>query len=277
MKFALKTTAWIGLAALTGGVPSLAQLRDNSEKTMTCQNGGGDRDRARHCDIREQTLPSMGRLSVDSSPNGGLTVKGWLRGDVLVRTRVDASADTEAAAANLASQVVINTGSGEVHATGPSSGNNAWWSVSYEIFVPQTSDLNLKTVNGGIVVSDVRGQIHFDAVNGGVTLRRLAGDVGGATINGGITAELTGAIWEGQKLEVRTQNGGVTLKAPSYYSAHVQAETGSGGIHSDFASPADNNNNTRSRQLDFNIGSGGPLIHVTTNNGGISFKRTDAQ
>jgi len=147
--------------------------------------------------------------------------------------------------------------------------------VSYEIFVPQNSDLNLKTVNGGLAISDVRGQIHFEAVNGGVSLRRLAGDVGGQTVNGGITADLTGAIWEGQKLEVRTQNGGVTLRAPSYYSAHVQAETGSGGIHSDFANPADNTR--RTHQMDFNIGSGGPLIHVTTNNGGITLKKVEAQ
>jgi len=275
MRFALKTAAGIGLAVLAG-TPLLAQLRDNNEKTLSCQNGGGDSDRARHCEMREQTVASTGQLSVDSSPNGGISVKGWLRGDVLVRTRVEASGDTEAAAAAMVSHVTINAAGGQVTATGPSSrGDNAWWSVSYEIFVPQNSDLNLKTVNGGLAISDVRGQIHFEAVNGGVSLRRLAGDVGGQTVNGGITADLTGAIWEGQKLEVRTQNGGVTLRAPSYYSAHVQAETGSGGIHSDFANPADNTR--RTHQMDFNIGSGGPLIHVTTNNGGITLKKVEAQ
>lgn len=274
MRFALKTAAGIGLAVLAG-TPLLAQLRDNAEKTMTCQNGG-DNDRPRHCEIREQTVASMGRLSVDASPNGGVTVKGSLRGDVLVRARVEASGDTEAAAAAMTSQVTLNTAGGQVSASGPSSGHdNNWWTVSYEIFVPQTSDLTLKTVNGGIVISDVRGQIHFDTVNGGVTLRRLAGDVGGATVNGGITAELTGAIWEGQKMDVKTQNGGVTLRAPSYYSAHVQAETHNGGIHSDFANPADTNK--RQQQMDFNIGSGGPLIHVATNNGGITVKKVEAQ
>ena len=276
MKFVLTSAAGVGLAVLAAGSPLFAQLQDNSQKTLTCQNGGGDGDRARHCEIREQTMASMGRLAVDASPNGGITIKGSLRGDVLVRARVEASGDTEAAAAALVSQVALNTAGGQVSASGPASGrDNSWWSVSYEIFVPQTSDLTLKTVNGGIVISDVRGQLHFDTVNGGVTLRRLAGDVGGATVNGGITADLTGAIWEGQKMEVRTQNGGVTLKAPSYYSAHLQAETHNGGIHSDFANPTDNSKQTH--QMDFNIGSGGPLIHVTTNNGGITLKRADAQ
>ena len=175
MKSVLMGAAWIGLALTTGGVPLLAQLQDNSEKQMTCDNGGND-DRARHCDIREQTLPAMGRLNVDGGQNGGVSVKGWLQSNVLVRTKVETSADTQADATNLASQVSVDTTGGQVRANGPQTGNGSW-SVSYEIFVPQTTDLTLKTHNGGMNISDVRGQIHFEVSNGGVRLRRLAGDV----------------------------------------------------------------------------------------------------
>jgi hypothetical protein len=76
MRSAFTGAAWIGLAVSTGGVPLLAQLQDNSEKQMTCDNGGHDTERARHCVIREQTLPAIGRLSVDAGRNGGATVKG---------------------------------------------------------------------------------------------------------------------------------------------------------------------------------------------------------
>src|SRR5689334_20487447 len=107
MRSVLKIAASIALAA-TASIPSFAQLKDNMDKQMTCNNGGNDRDRARHCEIRELSLPSIGRLTVDSSPNGGITVKGWLRGDVLVRSRVEASAENEGAAANLASRVQID-------------------------------------------------------------------------------------------------------------------------------------------------------------------------
>jgi hypothetical protein len=31
------------------------------------------------------------------------------------------------------------------------------------------------------------------------------------------------------------------------------------------------------RRLDFALGSGGPLIHVTTENGGVRLKRTESQ
>jgi DUF4097 and DUF4098 domain-containing protein YvlB len=150
--------------------------------------------------------------------------------------------------------------------------HRAGWSVSYEIFVPQTTDLTLKTHNGGISISDVRGRIEFQAVNGGVNLRRIAGDVGGTTVNGGLQVELAGNSWEGRQLEARTSNGGVTISMPEFYSAHIQTETVNGGIQSDF--PLTLHGNLKPRNLDFNVGSGGPLIHVTTTNGGVRLKRT---
>jgi hypothetical protein len=118
--------------------PSLTRaLQDNSEKQLTCANAGYGGERARHCEMREQTLPSIGHLTVDAGQNGGATVKGWLRSDVLVRARVEASGDTEASAANMASRVMIDASGGQVRAIGPEPANNSWWSVSYEIFVPQ--------------------------------------------------------------------------------------------------------------------------------------------
>jgi hypothetical protein len=263
------------LALTTGAIPLLAQLQNNSDKQLTCANGGFDNDRARHCEIREQSLPSIGRLSLDAGQNGGATIKGWQRGDVLVRARVDASGENEAAAAITASRVLVDGSGGQVRATGPESANNSSWSVSYEIFVPQVTDLTLKTNNGGITVSDVRGQIHFDANNGGVHLKRVVGDVSGATVNGGIQVELAGAGWDGRQMELSTHNGGVTVAMPAQYSARIQAETGMGRISSDFPVPQDASD--RSRKLDFNVGAGGPPIHITTGNGSIRLKRAEAQ
>jgi hypothetical protein len=275
MKLVLTSAACVGLAVSTAGVPLFAQLHDNTEKQMSCSNGGYDNDRARHCEIREQSLASIGRLSVDATPNGGATVKGWLRGDVLVRARVEASGDTEGAAAILASRVAIDSSGGQVRATGPEGSDNSSWSVSYEIFVPQVTDVTLKTHNGGLKISDVRGQIYFDAVNGGVHLTRVAGDISGATVNGGINVELAGTIGDWRQMELSTHNGGVTVAMPSQYSARIQAETGMGRVQSDFPLPP--NIDGRARRLDFNIGAGGPPIHITTGNGGIRLKRTESQ
>jgi DUF4097 and DUF4098 domain-containing protein YvlB len=149
------------------------------------------------------------------------------------------------------------------------------WSVSYEIFVPQITDLSLKTNNGGINISDVRGQIHFDANNGGVHLKRVMGDVTGATTNGGIQVEMAGATWDGRQMELSTHNGGVTVTMPSHFNARIQTETGLGRIQSDF--PLPQGIDGKSRKMDFSIGAGGPPIHITTGNGGIHLKRAEAQ
>jgi hypothetical protein len=268
MRSVLIRAAWIGLAAFTVGHPLLAQLQDNTQKQLTCDNHSYDSDRARYCEMREQTVAAMGHLNVDAGRNGGVSVKGWLRNDVLVRARVEASADTESSANALAKQVSIASSGGEVSSSGPETADRSWWTVSYEIFVPQVTDLSLKAHNGGISISDVRGQIHFDAQNGGVQLRRLAGDVTGATVNGGIHVELAGTMWDGRQLDVSTRNGGVKIQMPSSYSAHIQAETVNGGMQSDF--PVTVAGNIRPRHLDFNVGAGGPLIHVATTNGGVS-------
>ena len=273
MRSVLVVAACIGLSVSTGAVPLLAQMRNNTEKQLTCDSGHYE-NRALHCDIREQSLPSAGRLSVEGH-NGSATVKGWLRGDVLVRARVDAVAETQAEADLLASRVSVDSAAGQVRSIGPDSLDNSWWSVSYEIFVPQATDLSVSTHNGGVAISDVRGQIRFDVHNGGVNLRRLAGDVGGETHNGEIEVELMGSLWEGRQLEVGTHNGGITLAMPSGYSAHLQAETSSGRIQSDF--PVTVSGELRPRRLDTNIGSGGSLIHVTTHNGQVALKRAGSQ
>jgi len=276
MRSVLTGAACIGFAILSGSIPLLAQLRDNSEKQLTCANGGNDNDRARHCEIHEQNVPSIGRLNIDAGQNGGVAVKGWLRGDVLVRARIEASAETEGAAAIMAGRVTIDASGGQIHATGPESENNSWWSVSYEIFVPQTTDLTLKTHNGGVTVSDVRGQLHFEGLNGGVHLRRVAGEISGRTVNGGIDVELAGGGLDARQIELGTTNGGVTVSLPSDYSARVQTETGMGRVQSDFPLPPDTSN-ARSRRMDFTIGSGGPPIHITTGNGSIRLKRVQTQ
>jgi DUF4097 and DUF4098 domain-containing protein YvlB len=271
MKFLF--TLAVSAALALPGLPLSAQLQDNTEHQLTCDNGGRDNETVRHCEMREQSYPSIGRLNVDAGHNGAVSVKGAFRGDVLVRARVETNANNEAAAASMASQVSIDGSGGQVHANGPQTGENASWSVSYEIFVPQTSDLTLKTHNGAVSISDVRGALRFDVNNGAVRLKRVAGDVGGTTVNGAIQADLAGGTWDGRQLEITTHNGAVSVTMPSYYSAHIKTETGNGRIQSDF--PMTVSGDLRPQNLDFNLGSGGPLIHVTTGNGAIRLKRAD--
>jgi hypothetical protein len=265
-----------GLVLMAGCATGFAQHQANLEKQLNCQNNSHEGMRAHHCEMREQSVASIGRLALESD-NGAVTIKGWLQSGVLVRARIDASGENDGAAALLASKVWVDTSGGQVRAQGPERRNDSQWSVSYEIFVPQSSDLELKSVNGALTVSDVAGRIHFDLVNGAVRLKQVAGEVIGGTVNGAIQVDLASSA-PARQMDLTTRNGAVTVTMPSSYSARVQAETNMGGIQSDFPLPSiANERHDGPRRLDFNIGAGGPLIHVTTGNGSVRFKRAETQ
>ena len=216
----------------------------------------GNRDRANHCEIREYTLNDTGRLIVDASKNGGIRVTGADRTNVLVRARVNASAPSMDEAKALATQVAVQATPGNVHSSGPEDLRDRGWAVSYEIQVPRRSGLNLKAYNGGIGISDVEGDITFDALNGGVTLNRLGGDVRGKTVNGGLRVELAGNTWRGNQLDVQTTNG-VTLLTPTVFRTDMAlpAETSIGNYDVDVRVFAD-------RQVVARTGSAFEIIKV---------------
>lgn len=246
-------------------------LAAQSERSMTCENGNGNRnDRQQHfCEIREFPQAAASRVAVDGRTNGGISIKGWDRSDMLVRAKVEAWAPSEAEARTISRQITVQTG-GNVQADAPDFGKDRGWAVSYEIFVPHATDLALKAHNGGISIADVRGTVDFDALNGGVNLKRLAGSVHGRTTNGGLRVELAGSRWDGRELDVSATNGGVSLMMPANYSARLETRTVNGRIAVDF--PVTVNGNI-DRELSVNIGGGGPLIRAVTTNGGVSVKR----
>jgi hypothetical protein len=263
----MKTTILI-LTIAIGAVPALAQRQ---EKALACDgNGSHQSGMVTHCEMREQTVGFGGRLSVDPGQNGGVSIKAWDNANVLVRSKVEAFAPDAGSAAAAGGLVRIDTSGGVVNALGPAESKSQNWQVSYEIFVPRQADLSVKTINGGIAISGVRGHIQFSAKNGGVSLKRLAGDVEGNTTNGGLTVELAGDRWDGAKLDARTTNGGVTVTIPQSYSAHFETATANGNLNVDFPMTS---HGEIGKKLATDIGSGGATVHVETTNGGVSVKR----
>jgi len=239
------------------------------EKTMDCNDGGHWRERGHYCEMREVTVPASGQLDVDAGMNGGISIKGANRGDILVRSKVEAFRDDEADSRQLAAAVHVETSGGRVRATGPSLEHHGW-SVSYEIFVPLKTSLTLRTHNGGISIAGVQGHTQFEAMNGGVSLKGLAGSVEGHTTNGGLHLELASDHWDGDRCDVSTTNGGVTIRVPSNYSAHLETGTVNGGVRIDFPVTVQGEIN---RQIAVDLGSGGKLVRATTTNGGVRVER----
>lgn len=228
-----------------------------------------DRDRAVHCETREDTFSGSGLLDVDASRNGGIRVRGWNRNDIRLVSYITAYSSTEARARALADGVRIETG-GRIRATGPAGGRDEHWHVSYEIEVPRDGRLALNTYNGGITIEDFRGSATFAARNGGVTLTDVNGDIRGATTNGGLTIRLSGDRWEGPGLDVETRNGGIRMVVPDRYSAQLETGTVNGRVRVDFPITI---RGTIGREIRTTLGSGGPLVRAMTRNGAINIER----
>jgi DUF4097 and DUF4098 domain-containing protein YvlB len=251
------------------GLPVLAQTPVTH---LDCDQRNHNDHLVSHCEMKEQTLAATkGTIQIDPGMNGGVTVSGWDRADVWVRARIDTAADTDSEARSMVPNIRFASGAGQIHAEGPAMDNHHNWAVSYEIFAPRQSDLQMKTFNGGIHLADLRGNINFEALNGGVTLERLAGEIQGHTTNGGLHITLAGDRWDGSGLNVETTNGGVRLDVPSSYSAHIETSTVNGGVDVDFPITLHGHID---RNLTFDIGNGGPTIRATTTNGGIKIRKS---
>lgn len=227
-------------------------------------------DLVSYAQSRDERLPNGSTDYINPGENGSIRVHGWNNADVLVRACIQAAAPTESEAQALASQVTIARGAGMIEPTGPATNDRQYWNVSYEVWVPNSSNLDLKANNGSIRVETVRGQIRFHTLNGSVHLSEVAGDVEGSTTNGSLMIDLVGTGWSGNGLRAETTNGSVQLNLPENFSAQVQASTVNGRVHVDFPVTV---SGEIGKSLSFQLGNGGPLIEAKTVNGSVHIAR----
>ena len=213
-------------------------------------------------------MPAVGNaLTIDATPNGGISVRGWDRADIQVRARVTANAETQQEADAMAAEVRVLTDGGRIRSEGRSWVNHGGWSVSFEVMAPAQHGLTLRTKNGGISVKGVHSEIDLETTNGGITLSDVNGDVRGHTTNGGVQIELSGDAWVGPGLDVQTRNGGIRLSVPEGYSGHLDAGTTNGGVRCDFPVVVQG---TVGKNLSADLGHGGAPLKIRTVNGGVS-------
>ncbi len=282
-------TAAFALAVGLSAVSAFGQLKtDKAEKaeakTEARQNKGfcnnnnwSSDDRVSTSELREMNVASMGTLNVDGRQNGGVSIKGEDRNDILIRACVQTWGKTDADAKAAASNIRIDTGA---TIKADSTGEDKNWSVSYEIHVPRATNLNLTAHNGGISISNVDGSAEFETMNGGVSLSNVSGAVKGHTMNGGINVRLSGASWKGSGLDVQTTNGGVNIEVPANFAAHFEASTVNGGFKSDIPSlnvekTDENGRRIRPTKISTDINGGGSLVRVVTTNGGVRISSPD--
>jgi len=233
-------------------------------------DGQGHWSSSRHvCEVREVTVPVAKTLSIDAGMNGGVRVTGTDRKDVLVRATVHAWGGDEDAARAIAAQVVVRTDD-TIRAEGPDQHGRDGWAVNYEVLTPREINLDLRSSNGGVAITNVRGDLQFATLNGGIALDGVAGNVSGRATNGPVSVKLTGPQWDGQALDVSTTNGPVRVQIPENYSARLETGTVNGPLHIDVPVVLKGN---IGRSVSTTLGKGGALVRAETTNGPVSISK----
>jgi DUF4097 and DUF4098 domain-containing protein YvlB len=247
--------------------------------------GWGENDSFKAEFHQSYPLKAGGKVSVDNF-NGRVELMGWEKDEVeihatryartqeqLDRVKIDVAASADA--------VRIRTSRPE---GAPWNGNGG---VRYVLRVPKRVDLeriassngsisvadavgpaNLRSSNGSIRASMVEGAVRAETTNGKVEMTGVAGNVVAETTNGGI--EITAARLDGNGIRCETTNGGITLRMPAASKATLRARTSNGGITSEFEVAS---TRVEKHRLEGSIQGGGPLVELSTTNGGIRILR----
>ncbi|RYU82847.1 DUF4097 family beta strand repeat-containing protein [Hymenobacter persicinus] len=254
---------------LLSGLATGARAQSAPVFTTTCGDGTFTSSSSkRYCETRDKILPApTGQgITIDGRANGGITVKGWDGNEVRVRAKILAWGKSEEEARQLGKSITIRAQDYTLRAESTAEGELGW-AVSYEVFVPRRMALTLRTLNGGINLSDLLGDVTFEAANGAISLTNVGGSLRGRTINGGVRIKLAGPKWVGEGLDVQTTNGSITWDLPKNYSARLYAATTVGSVSAGKLPVS--KSPTLQQQVVATLGQGGALVKAVTVKGSV--------
>ena len=152
---------------------------------------------------RTYTLADKGRLEL-INVNGRITAEPATDGKVTVEGHRTAKGSTdEAAKENLAKMEIREEVSGDrvrIESRPPRLGGFSGHEVEWTIKVPKGVIVDLRTVNGGVRMNGLQGEVHVKTTNGGVKGSGLSAHIlDASTVNGGIDSR-AGSGWSARAL-----------------------------------------------------------------------------
>lgn len=212
--------------------------------------------------------------------NGRVTVETWDRPEVRIVAEKSArnQEDLDAIEIQISAsddRVSVKTKYNRKEGSFFSKWNNSG-EVEYTITVPAGIELDaVKTVNGGIRVADISGDVSVSTINGSISATGLRGNASIHTVNGNVKADFA-SVSDDQQIRIDSVNGRSEVALPSGASFGIKASTVHGSIRNEFGLE-----NTRSKwgvgnRLNAQLGDGGANVDISTVNGGIRVSKSDA-
>jgi hypothetical protein len=126
------------------------------------------------------------------------------------------------------------------------------------------------TTNGKIEVTDADGPVSAHTTNGGIELRGLRHGLEATSSNGAIICHFDGAVPRNERVECRTTNGAITLRAAPDSTFSIDASTSNGSVRSVY--PLSRSTTSKRNRLVGDVGEGGAAVTLKTTNGSISLE-----
>jgi DUF4097 and DUF4098 domain-containing protein YvlB len=164
----------------------------------------------------------------------------------------------------------VATGNGEVSIeragadVSASTGNG-------RVTVGQTEGrVNVSTGSGDVQVDGANGPVSVTTGNGRVSITTAKGAVDATTGNGDIDVRIKSLPVESD-MRFNSGSGSIRVMLPSNYNGRIDASTGNGSLSSDFEISIIGR--LESHHIRGTIGSGGPLMRLSTGNGTIELRK----
>ncbi|MFC1675985.1 DUF4097 domain-containing protein [Planctomycetota bacterium] len=224
--------------------------------------------------------------------NGSITINGSDVSDCNLTATIIARANSEEDAQRLAEQTKIKLQSSgktlTARITKPLLITNQSIGVSFNVTLPNSTDLELNTHNGAVKIanitgntkatthngkinaSQISGRTELKTHNGSISCGQISGNTKLQTHNGGINAVYCESAPSVCDVSLETHNGSISFKAPPNFSAKVQTSTHNGSIKTDL--PITVIGKLSKTSLSGTIGSGQGKLHLKTHNGSIKIK-----
>lgn len=229
---------------------------------------------------RTYTVAAGGRFEL-INVNGRITAESTDGKEVVVEGKRTAKGRSDEAAKELLGRLEIREEVGgstvRVESRPPRTSGFGGHEIEWTVKVPKGLTVDLRTINGGVRLNGLSGEIHAKTTNGGVKGQNIIPEtIEVSSVNGGIEIELGAPLDSTDSVEISTVNGGASLQMPSESKATITARAVNGGVRVndlDIKQDEAPHELERKRRLNGTMNGGGAKVSISTTNGGVRLSR----
>ena len=228
---------------------------------------------------RSYKIASDGQLEI-INVNGRITAEPSEGGSVEILAERSVKATSDERARELLAQIEMREEVGDekvrVEVRAPRFRGASNQEIKWTIKVPKGVSVDLRTINGGVRMTGLQGEVRARSTNGGIVGTGLiASTVDAAVTNGGVEIDLARAASEGS-IDLESVNGGVSLSLPPDTKADISARCVNGGISVN-GLDLEMTGEQSKRRFAGKLNGGGMRVSMETVNGGVKIVRADGR